>query len=179
MRADVFEQTRDAELSRAMKDYENAKQNYQRLVRQAASETDSTRRSEFIKSAEAENARLIKIVEGLIQVLNEGEVHSKSFPPSKIDQLNKDLEHYKEEVEYIRGSNDRIAQLRELLASVSNESSNDRKQYYGYIVGILVLLIIVFVFFVYSYASSVISAVSETVSSVVAPVSEASTSLVE
>ena len=91
------------------------------------------------------------------------------FPPSKLDELNEDLERYKEEVEYIRDSNDRIAQLRELLAAVSNESSNERKQYYGYIVGILVLLIVVFVFFVYSYASSVISAVSETVSSVVTP----------
>lgn len=172
MRADVFEQTRDAELSQAMKDYENAKQNYQRLVRQATTEQDSTKRLEFIKAAEAENGRLIKIVQGLIQVLNEGDSQSKLFPPSKIDQLEKELQSYKEEVEYIRGSNDRISQLRELLASVSNESSNDRKQYYGYIVGILVLLIVVFVFFVYSYASSVINAVTETVSSVVAPAAE-------
>lgn len=169
MRADVFEQTRDAELSQAMKDYENAKQNYQRLVRQAAYEINSTKRAEFIKAAEAENGRLIKIVQGLIQALREGEAQSKMFPPSKIDELEKELQKYKEEVEYIRGSNDKISQLRELLATVSNESSNERKQFYGYIVGILVLLIIVFVFFVYSYASSVISAVSETVTSIATP----------
>jgi hypothetical protein len=175
MNANLFEQQRNAELSRAMKDYENAKQNYQRLVRQAVSEPDSTKRTEYLQAAEAENARLVKVVEGIIQVLSEGDSQGKMYPASSVDDLNDDLESYQSDLEFMRNSNDKIVQLRELLSTLTNESSNDRKQYYGYIVGILVLLIIVFVFFVYSYAASVINAVTETVTSVTAPVTESLT----
>lgn len=175
MNANLFEQTRATQLNQALRDYNNAKQNYQRMLRQALAETDSARRQEALQSVEAENRRLVTVVEGLVQAIQEGE--SQQY--DHIDDLNSQIEQYKEDLEYMRGKSDKIIQLRELLASLTNESSNDRKQYYGYIVGILVLLIVVFVFFVYSYAASVINTVTETVSSVTAPVTEAVGSVTE
>ena len=173
MNANSFEEQRSAQLNQAMKDYETAKQNYQRLVRQAVAETDPQKRREFLQTVEVENNRLVQIVQGILAAIEENKTMGKTYSQQKVIDLNKELEHYKEEVEYMRGKNDTVIQLRELLASVSNESNSERRQYYGFIVGILVLLIVVFIFFVYSYASSVINAVTETVSAVTAPVTEA------
>lgn len=172
MNANSFEEQRTAQLNQAMKDYDTAKQNYQRLVRQAVAETDPQKRRELLQTVEVENNRLVQIVQGILAAIEENKTMGKTYSEQKVIDLNKELERYKEEVEYIRGKNDTVIQLRELLASVSNQSSSERRQYYGYIVGILVLLIVVFVFFVYSYASSVINAVSETVATVTAPVTE-------
>jgi hypothetical protein len=172
MNANLFEQNRAAQLNQAMVDYKNAKQNYQRLVRQAVSEQDTTKRGEALRALEAENKRLVTIVEGLVQALSEGDLQNTGYSQNTVDDLNAEIANYKEEIEYMRGKNDKVIQLRELLASLSQESSSDRKQYYGYIVGILVLLIVVFVFFVYSYAASVFSAVAEVVSAPIEAVTE-------
>jgi hypothetical protein len=52
MNANSFEEERAAQLNRAMKDYETAKQNYQRLVRQAIAETNSQKRRELLQTVE-------------------------------------------------------------------------------------------------------------------------------
>jgi hypothetical protein len=173
MNANSFEEQRTAQLNQALKDYETAKQNYQRLVRQAISETDAQKRRELIQTVEVENNRLVQIVQGILGAIEENKTMGKTYSEQKVIDLNKELARFKEEVEYIRGKNDTVIQLRELLASVSNETNSERRQYYGFIVGILVLLIVVFIFFVYSYASSVINAVTETVSTVTAPMTQA------
>lgn len=178
MNANLFEQTRATELNQALRDYNDAKQNYQRMLRQALSENDSSKRTEALQAVEAENKRLVTVVEVLVRAITEGELQHKN-QSEQVEDLNKHIQQYKEDLEYMRGKSDKVIQLRELLATLTNESSNDRKQYYGYIVGILVLLIIVFVFFVYSYAASVINSVTETVASVTAPVTEAAAGLTE
>lgn len=170
MNANSFEEQRTAQLNQALKDYETAKQNYQRLVRQAVNETDPQKRRELLQTVEIENNRIVQIVQGILGAIEENKSMGKAYSEQKVIDLNKELQRYKEEVEFMRGENDKVIQLRELLASVSNENTNERRQYYGFIVGILVLLIVVFIFFVYSYAASVINAVSETVASVTAPV---------
>lgn len=169
MNANSFEAERIAQLNQALKDYQTAKQNYQRLVRQAINEKDPQKRREYLQTVEAENRRLVQIVEGILVAINENKEMAKAYSGQKSIDLNKELENYKKEVDYLRGKNDEVTRLRELLATLSSESSTERKQYYGYIVGVLVLLIIVFIFFVYSYASSVINTVTETVTSMTTP----------
>lgn len=169
MNAQLFEETRMAELDRATKDYEAAKGNYQRMVRQAISEKDLKKRDEYIKAIEAENNRLVRVVQGLIYAWSEGDAQYSDLAQNKVDGFEKELEDFRHDVEELRAGNDQLAQLKSVYNTLTNENLTERKTFYGYIIAIFVLLIIVFVFFVYSYASSVVSSVTETVSSAVAP----------
>ncbi len=169
MNAKQFEESRITELDRANKDYEDAKGNYQRMVRQAISEKDPKKRDEYIKTIEAENIRLTRVVQGLVAAWTEGDTKYSDLAQNKVADFEKELEDFRHDIEELRSGNDQLAQLKTLFNTLTNENASDRKTFYGYIVAILVLLIIVFVFFVYSYASSVVSSVTETVSNVIAP----------
>lgn len=169
MNAQLFEESRMSELDRATKDYEDAKGNYQRMVRQAISEKDPKKRDEYVKAIEAENIRLSRVVQGLVAAWSEGDLKYSDLAQNKVSDFEKELEDFRHDIEELRAGNDQLAQLKTLFNTLTNENASERKTFYGYIVAILVLLIIVFVFFVYSYASSVVSSVTETVSNVVSP----------
>ena len=74
MSADLYEQTRKADLERAMAEYKSAKENYQRLVRIALNESNPTRREEEMRAIEQENRRLQTVVEGLMTAWSEGKL---------------------------------------------------------------------------------------------------------
>jgi hypothetical protein len=162
-----------AELQQATRDYADAKQNYQRLVRSALQEPDSAKRVEDMKAIEAENARLITIVKGLMSAWSEGDIEQNDLAKQKVIDLENELANFEEQTSKLAGKRDLIDQLKTVLSTLTNENSYTRKTYYGYIVAILVLLIIVFIFFVYSYASTVISTVTGAVETVTAPVTNA------
>ena len=172
MNASLFEQTRMAELEQATRDYADAKQNYQRLVRSALQEEDSTKRAQDLKAIGAENARLVTIVKGLMEAWSSADIQQNELSKQKIIDLENELANFEEQTSKLAGKRDMIDQLKTVLSTLTNENSSTRKTYYGYIVAILVLLIIVFIFFVYSYASSVVSTVTGAVSSVTESVGE-------
>jgi len=179
MNASLFEQTRMAELQQATRDYADAKQNYQRLVRSALQEPDSAKRVEDMKAIEAENARLITIVKVLMTAWSEGDLEQNELAKQKVIDLENELASFEEQTSKLAGKRDMIDQLKTVLSTLMNENASTKKTYYGYIVAILVLLIIVFIFFVYSYASSVVSTVTGAVSSVTGAVSSATESVAE
>lgn len=173
MNASLFEQTRTVELKKATGDYVDAKQNYQRLIRSALQEQDSTKRAADMKAIAAENERLITIVTGLMAAWSAGDLEGNELAKQKVVDLENELAGFEEQTSKLTQKRDIIDQLKTVLATLTSENSSTRKTYYGYIVAILVLLIVVFIFFVYSYASSAISAVTSAVESVTAPVTEA------
>lgn len=157
MSANLFEETRMSDLNRATGEYQNAKENYQRLLRLAIEEQDPARREEAIRGVQAENARLVRVVEGLAQGWSQYDT-----PASKdhLDELEQELEQFKEDMKTIRNRQDKVTQLKSVLSSLTSQNESDRNTYYGYIIAVLILLILVFIFFVYSYAASVISSLS-------------------
>jgi hypothetical protein len=172
MNASLFEQTRMAELQQATRDYADAKQNYQRLVRSSLQEPDSAQRAIDMKAIGAENARLVNIVKGLMSAWSEGDLEQNELAKQRVIDLENELANFEEQTSRIAGKRDIIDQLKTVLATLMNENTSTKKTYYGYIVAILVLLIVVFIFFVYSYASTVVSTVTSAVESVTAPVTE-------
>ena len=167
MNASLFEQTRMAELQQATRDYADAKQNYQRLVRSSLQEPDSAQRAIDMKAFGAENARLVNIVKGLMSAWSEGDLEQNELAKQRVIDLENELANFEEQTSKLAGKRDMIDQLKTVLSTLTNENSYTRKTYYGYIVAILVLLIIVFIFFVYSYASTVVSTVTGAAESVV------------
>lgn len=163
MSADLFEQTRQADLDRATKEYAVAKENYQRLVRLALQERDPVKREDQIKAIQAENARLVRVVEGLAAVHAEGGTEKDQ---QKAKDLDDEIAEFQHDLELLQTKQDTITQLRGVLSTLTTENDSSKTTYYGTIIAVLVLLVVVFLFFVYSYVSSIAgwfsSAVAET-----------------
>jgi len=169
MSADLFEQTRRTDLERATKEYAAAKENYQRLVRLALQERDPVKREEQIKAIQAENARLVRVVEGLIAIHNEG---SDEKDYEKAQDLDQEIAEFQHDLELLQTKQDTITQLRGVLSTLTAENDSAKSTYYGYIIAVLVLLVVVFLFFVYSYVSCVAGWFSSAASSAVSLVDE-------
>jgi len=160
MSGNLFEQTRMTDLDKATREYGDAKQNYQRLVRIATQEPDPARREEQFKGIRAENARLVRVVEGLVAAWSE---YDTDLSSSMISNLDEELAQFKRDLSELHHKQDTVVQLQSVLATLSGENDSARSTYYGYIIAVLVLLIIVFIIFVYSYVSSAFTAIPEPV----------------
>jgi hypothetical protein len=158
MSADLFEETRMADLQRATQEYQDARQNYQRLVRIAVQEKDRAKREDVMVAINKENTRLIKVVEGLVTAWSEGKLQYDDMASEKVETLEKQLEEFKEEIARLHDKQDSLIQLQSVLGTLTQETDTARTFYYAYIVAVLVLLVIVFIFFVYSYATTSFSA---------------------
>jgi hypothetical protein len=155
MSANLYEQTRKADLQRALAEYRDAKDNYQRLVRIALNEADPARRSEEVRAIEQENARLQRVVEGLMAAYSEGGLADDPEAQDTVIDLERELEAFKTRLGDVQKNKDRVVQLQTVLSTLTSETEKERSIYYGYIIAILVLLVIVFVLFVLSYWRSV------------------------
>jgi hypothetical protein len=154
MDSEVFERTRSAELATAMQSYQTVKDGYTRLVRVALQQDDPVRRSESLQTIMNENARLTKVVEGLLQMWSTGKEDLSSYSKYKISSLREELEQYKRQLDELKNSKDELTRLQLLHASLQTETSSERTTYLMYITIVLVLLILVFVMFVYSSFSA-------------------------
>ena len=161
MSADLYEQTRKADLERAMAEYKSAKENDQRLVRIALNESNPTRREEEMRAIEQENRRLQTVVEGLMTAWSEGKLADDPEAQDKVIDLEQELETFKKRLGSVQNNKDRVFQLQSVLSSLTSESEKEKSVYYGYIIAILILLVVVFVFFVMSYWRSVTASVQE------------------
>jgi hypothetical protein len=146
----VYRETRLADLQRASDEYEVAKQNYQRLVRVAVSEQDPVKRDEILRTIEAENQRLTRVVEGLLTAFSQTQEYMNSTDTPTID-LQAELDAYKQQLDAIHADQDKVVQLNTVLNTYSYQNDSDRQTYYGYIIAVLVMLVIVFILFVFSY----------------------------
>ena len=155
MSANLYEQTRKADLQRALSEYRDAKDNYQRLVRIALNETDPARRSEEMKAITQENARLQRVVEGLMAAYSEGKLADDPEAQNIVIDLEQELDAFKKRLGDVQKNKDTVVQLQTVLGTLSSETEKERSIYYGYIIAILVLLVVVFVLFVLSYWRSV------------------------
>jgi hypothetical protein len=154
MDSEVFEQTRSAELASAMKSYQTVKDGYTRLVRIALQQDDPVKRKESLQTIMNENARLTKVVEGLLQMWSMGNEDLSAYSKYKISNLKKELENYKKQLEELKNSKDELTRLQLLNASLQTETISDRTTYLMYITIVLILLILVFVMFVYTSFSA-------------------------
>jgi chromosome segregation ATPase len=177
MSVNLFEESRRQDLERAVAEYRDAKQNYQRMVRLALQEKDATRREEQIKAIEAENGRLVRVVEGLVAMYREGG-GEEGGTETILDTLDDELAQFRQDLETLQSKQDTITQLHSVLTTLSNENEGTRTTYYGYIVAVLVMLVIVFVLFVYSYISTAVSAVSTVASAIPEVFSETPSTIV-
>lgn len=163
MSADIFEETRMADLDRAMREYTAAKQNYQRMVRMALEEKDPAKRSEYLGAIRTENQRLVRVVEGLMAAWSEGNLQHSEKAQQKVIDLEQELQNFQKQLDSIQTKQDTIVQLQSVLTTLTSDNSTARTTYYGYIIAVLVLLVVVFIMFVYSYMSSAVSAITTSV----------------
>jgi hypothetical protein len=155
MSANLYEQTRKADLQRALTEYRDAKDNYQRLVRIALNETDPGRRSEEMQAITQENARLQRVVEGLMAAYSEGKLADDPEAQDIVIDLEQELDAFKRRLGDVQKNKDTVVQLQTVLGTLNSDTEKERSIYYGYIIAILVLLVVVFVLFVLSYWRSV------------------------
>lgn len=155
MSANLYEQTRKADLQRALSEYRDAKDNYQRLVRIALDEKDPARRSEEMQAITQENARLQRVVEGLMAAYSEGKLADDPDAQNIVIDLEQELENFKKRLGDVQQNKDTVVQLQTVLSTLNSDTEKERSIYYGYIIAILVLLVTVFVLFVLSYWRSV------------------------
>lgn len=151
MSSNLFEEERLSDLQRATQTYEDAKQNYQRLVRLAFQETDSKKRTDLLNAIQTENARLVSVVEALLIAWSEQATQEGA---RQMVDLDKELQTFKQQLEQIQDKQDNLVQLQTVLSTVSGQTETNKTYYYAYIVAVLVLLVIVFVLFVFSYFRS-------------------------
>jgi hypothetical protein len=152
MSANLFQESRMTDLDNATKEYADAKQNYQRLVRLAVEEQDPAKRQDMLAAIRTENARLVHVVESLVAGWSEYNTNGEN--QGKIDDLETQLARFNKDLESVQEKQDTIYQLQSVLSTLMSEHDSKRNSYYGYIIAVLVLLIAVFIFFVYSYARS-------------------------
>lgn len=167
MSANLFEETRMADLDRATREYKSAKDNYERLVRLAIQEQDAAKRDELLGTIRAENDRLVRVVQTLTAAW--AEYADSDIAQQKQVDLEQEVQSFRRDLETLEKKRDRVSQLQSVLTSLTTENDKTRTTYYGYIVAVLVLLVLVFVLFVYSYASSVVSAVTTVAESIPVP----------
>ena len=148
MSSNLFEEQRLGDLRRATQTYEDAKQNYQRLVRLALNEQDSKKRSDLYDAITTENGRLIGVVQQLMTAWSQG---SSDDSEEQVVNLDKELQEFRQNIQRFQDKQDSVVQLQNVLASVSGQSESNKTYYYGYIVAVLVMLVVVFVLFLFSY----------------------------
>jgi DNA repair exonuclease SbcCD ATPase subunit len=149
------------DLERATREYRNAKQNYQRLVRLALDESNAAARQSRFQAIRNENARLVHIVENLVQAWNAIPDHDDA--QENVDDLNNDLEEFKRQLESLHRGRDTIVQLESVLSSFVTKNESMRNTYYWYIIAVLLSLVSVFVFFVISYVRGAATAAAAAV----------------
>uniref|UniRef100_A0A6C0I5X7 Uncharacterized protein n=1 Tax=viral metagenome TaxID=1070528 RepID=A0A6C0I5X7_9ZZZZ len=151
MSSDLFEQQRLGDLQRATQTYEDAKQNYQRLVRLALKEQDSKKRSDLYDAITTENGRLIGVVQQLMTAWSQGANQTNDDAQEQVVNLDKELQEFRQNMQRFQDKQDSVVQLQNVLSSVSGQSDTNKTYYYGYIVAVLVMLVVVFMLFIFSY----------------------------
>ena len=129
MDSEVFEQTRSAELASAMQSYQTVKEGYTRLVRIALQQDDPAKRAESLQTIMNENARLTKVVEGLLQMWSMGNEDLSAYSKYKISNLKKELENYKKQLEELKNSKDELTRLQLLNASLQTDFIGGRDEF--------------------------------------------------
>jgi hypothetical protein len=164
MSSDLFEQQRLSDLQRATQTYQDAKQNYQRLVRQALNEKDSSKRTDLLNAITTENGRLMGVVQQLMTAWSQGALEENDEAQRQVVDLDKQLQEFKNSIQLLQDKQDSVVQLQNVLTSLTGEVDTNKTYYYGYIVAVLIMLVVVFVLFLFSYFKTAASAVSEAIS---------------
>jgi hypothetical protein len=154
MSANLFEKTRKVDLDKATAAYQDAKGNYQRLVRQAIAEPDATKRQDILNAIQSENARLTTVVNGLASEWKQYNTENEEDSPIDLDE---EVSKFKEDLEMLRHNRDEVSKLNILYNTLTQGNATSKTTYYGYIVAVLILLVVVFVLFIISYMSTGIS----------------------
>jgi hypothetical protein len=163
MSSDLFEEERLSDLRRATQTYQDAKQNYQRLVRQALNEKDSSKRTDLLNAISTENGRLMGVVQQLMTAWSQGALQETNEAKRHVIDLEKELQKFKDSIQLLQDKQDSVVQLQNVLTSLTGEVDTNKTYYYGYIVAVLIMLVVVFMLFLFSYVKTAASAVSEIV----------------
>lgn len=158
---DVGQQTRNVELASAMKQYQETRDGYERMVRRALMDPNPDNKAQYVESIRTENQRLVNIVQGLIQAYEEGK--SQMSDGVTIEDLQTQLDDYKKQFIELQSKQDTNAKFQSMLNAAQASTTTAKIYYFGYLVAVLVLLVVLLLLFMFvggtSVADQVISAI--------------------
>jgi hypothetical protein len=145
-----YEQTHSEQLSKAMSQYENARQAYMQSLNAALDEQDPSQRASLLQGVVQQNQQLITIVQSIVSYIDSGSQELKDSAATTGKTLRDQLETYKKQSEAIQRHGDQIQKLRELLSQATAATKTAETYYFGYLIAILVLIALILVLFLFS-----------------------------
>lgn len=145
-----YEQTHSEQLSKAMSQYENARQAYMQSLNAALDEQDPSQRASLLQGVVQQNQQLITIVQSIVSYIDSGSQELKDSAATTGKTLRDQLETYKKQSEAIQRHGDQIQKLRELLSQATEATKTAETYYFGYLIAILVLIALILVLFLFS-----------------------------
>lgn len=151
MDVSAFQKTREAQLTQAMSQYENAHNAYQQLLKSASAEQDPTTRSTMIQQLIEQNQKLSTIVSGILTAIQSGQQEEQKLGPlgSTEQKLQNQLESYRKQMDELSHARNDTNKLRNLLQQTEQSATRAEGYYFGYLIAILILLVVILVMFMF------------------------------
>jgi hypothetical protein len=139
-----FTDSRNSQLADFQKQYTYLKSEYSTAVSVAIQETEPENQETLIQRAIAINQELSSQLKDILAVLNKG---ADSFDSKTLSDLTADLISYQKEFQEMQASSDRLATLKRIHATNSQNLGSAQTMYNVYL-GILIFLCVIVVFLV-------------------------------
>lgn len=154
-----FTDSRNSQLADFQKQYTYLKSEYSTAVSAAIQETEPEKQETLIQRAIAINQELSSQLKDILAVLNKG---ADSFDSKTLSDLTADLISYQKEFQEMQASSDRLATLKRIHATNSQNLGSAQTMYNVYL-GILIFLCVIVVFLVIraSWTQSVVGGAIE------------------
>ena len=140
----AFTDSRNSQLSDFQKQYTYLKSEYSTAVSAAIQETDPEKQQALIQRALAINQELSSQLKDILAVLNKG---AGSFDSKTLSDLTADLISYQKEFQEMQVSSDKLATLKRIHATNSQNLGSAQTMYTVYL-GVLIFLCVIVVFLV-------------------------------
>lgn len=147
----VFQKTREAQLTSALSQYQNARNAYEQLLNSAAVEQDPTTRATMVQQLIQQNQQLSTVVTGILTAIQSGQQEAEKLGPlgSTEQKLQSQLEDYRKQMDELNQARNDMSKLRNLLQQTEQSATRAEGYYFGYLIAILILLIVVLVMFMF------------------------------
>lgn len=151
MDVSAFQKTREAQLTQAMSQYENAHNAYQQLLKSASVEQDPTTRSTMVQQLMQQNQQLSTVVNGILTAIQSGQQQEQQLGPlgSTEQKLQTQLEEYRKQMDELSNARNDLNKLRNLLQQTEQSAGRAEGYYFGYLIAILILLVAILAMFMF------------------------------
>jgi hypothetical protein len=148
----------DLKLDSKMREYVNARKDYNELLRSIYAETDTTKRAALIDKLAKQNEKLVLIAGALRDMWNS--LTRSDRTNQSIADLEQDLVKYKQDIQSFQSTSDEQTRLSMVYSDMNAGVVRDRALYFVHILIVLILIIFTFVMFVMRGVSSGVEAVT-------------------